>query len=394
MIAKFHWRKLIKKLMISIVFLFALGSIVFCQKMISAGAVLQKSLDKINKLKTVKYKYQRELNYPSEKYSDKKEAESFVDFSETDNPLKARYQFNGKDKFIAFNGSAYFQLDKSKKTIEVFNKPSESKHANNGYFPGSPISLRILFPKLIQDKSINKTLNETKLNYVIEFYLEKRWIDSYGNILANADISKNLYRITISKKNPLQIETLRMLNETDFIKNTLSEIILNPTPPSYLSWNISNYQNEYQPDKPRKKQIAVGEIAPEITLTSFETKQKSSLGNYKGKLIMLEFWTFYCGYCQAAVTKLNELNKKFTAKNFKLIGINKGDSDNKIALFKEKFKSNFEFWTGGDKVAEDIYGIYSTPMIVLINKDGKVIFSDSFLDNQIQIEELIRKNLK
>lgn len=383
-----------KKSIISIVLLFAFGSIAFSQKMISAEVILQKSLDKLNKLKTIKYKYQRELNYPSEKYSDKKEAESFVDFSETDNPLKARYQFNGKEKFVAFNGSTFFQLDKTKKTIEVVNKPSEGKHANIGYFPGSPIPLKILLPQLIQDKTIIKTLTQTPVNWIVEFYLEKRWIDSFGKVLFEETVPKQLYRITISKKNPLQLETLRMLNETDFIKNTLSEIVLNPTQPSDSSWNVSNYQNEYQPDKPRKRQIAVGENAPEIALTSFETKQKNSISDYKGKVVLLEFWTFYCGYCQTAAPKLNELNKKFKDKNFKMIGINKGDSDNKITLFKEKFKPDFEFWTGGDKIAEEGYGIYSTPMIVLIDKEGKVIFSDSFLDNQVQIEELIIKNLQ
>lgn len=382
-----------KKIIITTLLILAVVSIAFSQTKLSAEAILQKSLDKINKLKTVKYKYTREKNALSEEDFFKKEAESFVDFTETDNPLKARYQFNGKDKFVAFNGSAYFLLDKTKKTIEIVNKPNEGRHANSGFFPGSPISLRILFPKLIQDKSIIKTLTQTKLNYVIEFYLEKRWIDSYGNILSDAEATKNFYRITISKKNPLQIETLRMLNETDFIKNTMSEIVLNPTPPSNSSWNVSSYQDEYQPDKPRKKQIAVGEIAPEITLTSFETKQKTSLSNYKGKVVLLEFWTFYCGYCIKAMPKLNELNKKFKDKNFKMIGINDTDPDNKIALFKEKFDANFEFWTGGDKIAKEIYSIRGTPMAFLINKEGKIIFSDGFLGNEAKIEALIKKNL-
>jgi thiol-disulfide isomerase/thioredoxin len=384
---------MIKNFITSAFFLLVFASIVFSQRTLSADEVLQKSLSKINSLKTVKYKYVRELNYPSTNYLDKKEAESFIDFTETDNPLRARYQFDGKDKFVVFNGSVYFILNKTKKTIEVINKPSESKHANSGFFPGSPIFLKVLLGEIIQDKTINKTLTQTPKNHIIEFHLEKRWVDSFGKILADESISKELYRITIAKKNALQIETLRILNQTDFIKNTLLEINLNPIPPSHLSWNISSYQNEYQPDKPRKKQIAVGEVAPEIALTSFETKQKASLSDYKGKVVMLEFWTFYCGPCQAAVPKLNELNKKFKDKNFKTIGINKGDSDNKIALFKEKFQPNFEFWTGGDKVAEESYGIYSTPIVLLIDKEGKVIFSAEFIGNEAKIEEIIAQNL-
>ena len=382
-----------KKIIVSTILILIVTSIAFSQKKLSAEAVLQKSLDKINRLKTVKYKYNRELNYPSEKYLSTKESESFIDFIENDNPLKARYQFNGKDKFIVFNSSSYFQLDKAKKTIKVVNKPGEGDHANSGFFPGSPISLKILFPKLIQDKSIIKTLTENKLNYVIEFYLDKQWIDGYGNILPTKDTLKNLYHITISKKNPLQIETLRMLNETDFIKNTISEIVLNPKPPSDSSWNVSTYQDEYQPDKPRKKQIATGEIAPEITLTSFETKQKKSLSDYKGKVVLLEFWTFYCRPCQAAVPKLNELYNKFKDKNFKMIGINDNDTDTKITLFKEKFKPDFEIWSGGDTITKETYGIYSTPVVVLINKEGKVVFSDSFFGNEANIEELIKENL-
>lgn len=365
------------------------------QNQMSADAVLKKSADKLTALKTVKYKYKRELNYASEKFFAESIADSFLDFTTSNNVLGARFQFNGKDYISIFNGSEQFDLSKKDKTISVNNKPTLNDLSSSSYMGGSPITLKNLFPTLIENKAIAKTLTETTLNgakvYVIEFSLENQWFNKLGQ-LAPAELkNKHTYRISIRQNDFLPVEMLQKLNDTDFMKSSMSEIEPNAAAPVESSWYYSSYLNEYAYAKPpENKLIKAGETAPEINLPLFATDKLISLNDYKGKLVLLDFWIFHCGYCQESVPKLNALQKKYKNKDFKLLTINVHDTKDLIELFIKTKKAEFEILYKGEDTATK-FGVSGFPTVFLIGKDGKIIYSGSY-DAQ-KLDDLIAKNL-
>ncbi len=238
---------MLRKIIISLILTLILGSLSLGQKSISADEILQKTSAKLSSLKTIKYKYHQEYNYKSEAYFAESNAESFLEFTTLESVIGLKFQFSNPNSFITYNGSEVFQLNKKDKTIRVEAKPKSESLAASSYLAFAPLMWRNVLPKIIADKSIIKAIRDAGMNnYVIEFVLDKAFIDSgNGEILPMTIDRKSIYRLTIDNKSFLPTEAYRGTNANeDFNRATFSEIIENPTPPIENSWYYSTYLNE------------------------------------------------------------------------------------------------------------------------------------------------------
>lgn len=374
---------------------FVLNSFAEAQKSLSAEDILQKTSTKLSSLKTVKYKYHQEYNYKSEGYFAESNTESLLDFSASESPIGLRFQFDNQELFIAYNGSETFNLNRKNKTIKVDSKPREESLSSSSYLQFALPMWRNALPKILADKSIVKAIRDAGMNtYVIEIELDKAFIESgLGTKIQPMTIDrKTIYRLTVDNKTFLPIEAYRGNNiNEDFNKVTFSEINENPPLPIENSWYYSTFLNEYKyAAQPKDNLIKAGETPYAINLPLYSANKNISLEDYKGKLILLEFWIFHCGYCQAAAPKLNALQEKYKGKNLQILAVNIADSEKQIGLFIEKFKPDFPIVYQGEAVAQK-YGVTFYPTIVLIGKDGKVIYSGEF--ETAKIETLINQNL-
>jgi thioredoxin-related protein len=84
------------------------------------------------------------------------------------------------------------------------------------------------------------------------------------------------------------------------------------------------------------------------------------------------------------------VQEKFKGKDFQLLSVNIANSEKHIQLFIEKTKPEFLILHQGEAIAKQ-YGVSFYPTIVLVGKDGKVIYSGEF--EQTKIEQLISQNL-
>lgn len=374
---------------------FVLNSFAQTQKTISAEEILQKTSAKLASLKTIKYKYHQEYNYKSESYFAESNAESLLDFSASDSSIGLRFQFDNQNSFIAYNGSETFNLNKKNKTINVEAKPQAESLSSSSYLQFALPMWRNILPQIIADKSIVKAIRDAGMNtYVIEIDLDKAFIESgLGTKIMPMTLDrKTIYLLTVDNKTFLPLEVYRGNNvNEDFNKVTFSEINENPSLPTENSWYYSTYLNEYKyAAQPKDNLIKTGEMSYEINLPLYSSGKNVSLEDYKGKIVLLEFWIFHCGYCQAAAPKLNDLQKKYKDKNLQILAVNIADSEKQIGLFIEKFKPEFPILYQGETIAKQ-YGVYFYPTIVLVGKDGKVIYSGEF--DKAKIETLINQNL-
>ncbi|HMS40879.1 MAG TPA: TlpA disulfide reductase family protein [Pyrinomonadaceae bacterium] len=367
------------------------------QKSVTPDEVLQKVFIKLSSLKTLKYQYLQEYNYASEAYFAESKAESYLEFTSFDSVLGLKFRFENPNGFIAYNGTEIFILNKKDKTIKVESKPKIESLTSSSYLQFSPLMWRNALPKIISDKTIPKKIGETEINnisyYLVEFVIDKAYIDSgNGEIKPLTLDRKTVYRLTVDKKNFMPIEVYRGNNiNQDFNKTTFSEIVENPPPPTENSWYYSTYLNEYKyAEQPKDNLIKAGETAFEISLPLFGTNKMASLSQFKGKVVLLDFWIFHCGSCQSSVPKLNALQRKYKDKDFVLLTVNVTDSEKQIQLFIEKTKSEFPILHQGEVIAKK-YGVLFFPTVVLIGKDGKVVYSGVF--DQAKIAELIDKKL-
>lgn len=120
--------------------------------------------------------------------------------------------------------------------------------------------------------------------------------------------------------------------------------------------------------------LKIGDKAPLLTLEVLlqaPVNIEASLENLKGKIIVLEFWTTWCGPCRKALPHLNKLFKKYSNKPVQFIAVTNED--------KWRVKNYIKYtpisgWIGLDLDSSvfTAYGIRSLPQTILIGKQGKI----------------------
>ena len=162
---------------------------------------------------------------------------------------------------------------------------------------------------------------------------------------------------------------LRVLNDT---KPTCGKL------PAYktLEKLVGQIKNASSSSAASNSNIAVGKMAPEITLPTLtgETKALSSL---RGKVVLLDFWASWCGPCRRENPNVVATYKKYSSKGFDVFSVSL--DENKTA-WEAAIKKDGLVWNnhvsdlGGWKSAVvPTYEIESIPFPVLIDKEGNIV---------------------
>ena len=101
-----------------------------------------------------------------------------------------------------------------------------------------------------------------------------------------------------------------------------------------------------------------------------------SIANYKGKVVLLDFWATWCGPCIGELPNVLKTYEKYHAKGFEIIGISLDKDEQTLTNFiKKRGMAWQQFFDGkgwGNKLAVK-YGINSIPMTYLLDGEGKIV---------------------
>jgi cytochrome c biogenesis protein CcmG/thiol:disulfide interchange protein DsbE len=125
------------------------------------------------------------------------------------------------------------------------------------------------------------------------------------------------------------------------------------------------------------KEVEKLQTAPDFTLRDLNG-DPVSLKDYRGKIVLLDFWATWCAPCRLSIPELVELQKKYRDQGVVVLGISMDDPemfpDAYILAFKEAFKMNYTILRGDQNVAVDYFGITNMviPTLFVINREGKL----------------------
>ncbi len=111
--------------------------------------------------------------------------------------------------------------------------------------------------------------------------------------------------------------------------------------------------------------------APDFTLTDI-FGNKLSLADYKGKVVMLDFWATWCGPCRIEIPGFVELQNHYRDRGFAIIGISLDDSPEPVLEFYRQFRMNYPVAIGNDTLGALYGGILGMPTTFLIGRDGRI----------------------
>ena len=131
-----------------------------------------------------------------------------------------------------------------------------------------------------------------------------------------------------------------------------------------------------------KLDTLTGPAAPEVTFKDLDGKDVP-LNQYKGKVVLVNFWATWCEPCQVEIPWLIEMQQKYEAKGFTVLGISM-DEEGKAAvdpfLAKERFNvngeklpMNYPIVIDNDEVADKFGGLLGYPTSFLISREGKIV---------------------
>jgi len=118
----------------------------------------------------------------------------------------------------------------------------------------------------------------------------------------------------------------------------------------------------------------VGQSAPEFTLRDLEERDVR-LADLRGKVVLLDFWGTWCGYCREALPTVELLHRAAQSKGLAVFGV---DSE-APALAREyvaKYKYTFRTLADPNDAVAARYHVNGWPTTVLIDRDGKIAFYD------------------
>lgn len=115
--------------------------------------------------------------------------------------------------------------------------------------------------------------------------------------------------------------------------------------------------------------------APGFTLINVHGKT-NELIEFKGRVILLNFWATWCAPCRDEMPALEKLNKSFDNKNFVVIAIAADRGKNAMNVVKEYYRLHdisFTVLLDPDGRVRKKYEVYALPTSYIIGKDGKFL---------------------
>ena len=150
--------------------------------------------------------------------------------------------------------------------------------------------------------------------------------------------------------------------------------------------------------------IDIGQAAPEWDIDTWTDGKPHTLADYRGRVVVLDFWGLWCGGCVQNIPMMQELAEKYESKGVAFLGIHTPDGDLE-QIGKLKKEMGWKTETGidrGSSVSDGAsaarYGVQGYPSIIVIDPEGKVAFNsghepkdkDVFMKEMQQLAESLQ----
>jgi peroxiredoxin len=120
-----------------------------------------------------------------------------------------------------------------------------------------------------------------------------------------------------------------------------------------------------KPEKDRKN-------APEFTLKD-ANGANVNLSDYRGKVVLLNFWATWCGPCKIEIPWFIDLEQRYKDQGFAVVGVSMDEDGWEVVKpYIENRKVNYRVLLGNDIVGNLYGGIESLPTTYMIDRDGRI----------------------
>lgn len=401
-----------------LVLILGLCSILFssCSKP-DAEKILEKSYEKCQSIKNGYYEMTHYMKYMSDDDTISSKFNCHFEKLSNDSIYSSafHYQYYRDGEYkgdVLYTGEDFVRYSKKDSTGSIMSKINwarEIKSFSHNYTFYSPLTSNKSYPlpgdsAYIDNKHIFEFLGEKIISGTPCYHIKMNIIPANDSTAMFKTLrTENNYWISKQEYIPIQYSVaydLVMNNDTmyQYEKNVLTKYELDNFPGGE-EFNLSSIPSyiilkDHEPIK-RPELLELATNAPIWSLLSLDD-EIVKLTDFKGKIVLIDFFYKSCYPCMLALPALQSLHEMYNDKGLKIIGIDPYDKkeEDDIVNFLAKRGVSYTVLLGGKEVAKE-YHVSSYPTIYLIDKEGKVLFTQVGYGegSEEKLEEVIKQNL-
>jgi peroxiredoxin len=112
-------------------------------------------------------------------------------------------------------------------------------------------------------------------------------------------------------------------------------------------------------------------VAPDFTLKS-DTGENLRLSEFRGEVVMINFWASWCGPCRQEMPLLDELYTQYQPLGFTILSVNVEEDSTQAKQMLKDIPVNFPVLYDNQSEVSKLYKVVAMPSTVLVDRDGKV----------------------
>jgi len=116
--------------------------------------------------------------------------------------------------------------------------------------------------------------------------------------------------------------------------------------------------------------------------------------NYRGHVLVIDFFATWCLPCRQSIPHLVEMNRKYGKQGLHILGLSADeDGERAVKAFTSEHHVNYPVALAGETTSE--FGVRSVPVMFVVDKKGKVaeVFRGYSVDTGRSVEQLVKKLL-
>jgi len=144
-----------------------------------------------------------------------------------------------------------------------------------------------------------------------------------------------------------------------------------------------------EPGSPAIEIVKDREPAPNFTLRDTQGVAVR-LADYRGKVVLLDFWATWCIPCKTEIPWFNELGKEYERRGFAVLGVDLDDSGRKaVRQYVARQKIGYRILLGDEPTIREYGGIHALPETLLIDREGRIAATHIGITSKTEYEREI-----
>jgi len=124
-------------------------------------------------------------------------------------------------------------------------------------------------------------------------------------------------------------------------------------------------------------QLGISKPSSEIDALDFSVPslngKKATLGEFRGKVVFLNFWATWCGPCRAEVQDIQTLYQALKNEPFAVMAVDLREDEKTIKKFMKKNSIDFPIYLDKSGEIAAMYAVTGIPITYIINPQGKIV---------------------